>query len=201
MRILIAEDDAVSSHALTVTLVKWGHEVVVSRNGLEAWQALQETDPPRLAILDWIMPEMDGLEVCRRMRQKQTATPTYLILLTTKNRKFDIVQGLEAGANDYITKPFDREELRARVQVGATVVELQQTLTGRIRELEDALIQVKQLQGILPICSYCKNVRNDHNYWQRVESYISEHSEAQFSHSICPNCYETVVKPQLEKMR
>src|SRR5207253_8754553 len=156
---------------------------------------------PRLVILDWMMPVMDGLEVCRRIRQRQSATPTYIILLTAKGSKAEIVEGLIAGANDYVIKPFDRDELRARVHVGVTVVELQQNLAERILELEEALAQVKHLQGILPICTYCKQVRNDQNYWQQVECYISEHSEAKFSHSICPNCYEAVVMPQLEQMR
>jgi phosphoserine phosphatase RsbU/P len=201
MKILIAEDDEVSRRILHLSLAAWGHEVLITRDGAEAWALLAREDAPPLAILDWMMPHMDGLEVCWRVRQRQTTLPTYLILLTAKGGKTDIVQGLDAGANDYIVKPFDRDELRARVQVGARVVELQQSLAERVLELEEALMQVKQLQGILPICSYCKNVRNDQNYWQQVESYVSEHSAAKFSHSICPTCYEAVVKPQLEQRR
>lgn len=202
MRILIAEDDMVSRRVLEVTLQKWGHEVVVTCDGAEAWTALQREDAPSLAILDWMMPVMDGVELCRQARQKGgTLASLYIILLTAKGTKEDIVSGLDAGADDYLTKPFDRAELRARVRVGTRVVELQSTLTNRLQELEDALSQVNQLQGILPICSYCKSVRDDQNYWQRVESYISDHSEARFSHSICPDCYETTVKPQLEKRK
>ena len=201
MRILIAEDDMVSRRVLQLTLTNWGHEVVMTTDGDEALAALQREDAPRLTILDWMMPGMDGIEVCRRLRQTPRVTPIYIILLTAKSNKQDIVQGLSAGANDYVTKPFDREELRARVQVGTTVVELQESLAERISELEDALTQVKQLQGILPICSYCKKIRDDQNYWQRVESYISEHSKMQFSHSICPDCYETNMRPQLEKKK
>ncbi len=202
MRILIAEDDMVSRRVLEVTLQKWGHEVVVTCDGAEAWAALQRDDAPSLAILDWMMPGMDGVELCRQARQKGGILASlYIILLTAKGTKEDIVSGLDSGADDYLTKPFDRNELRARVRVGTRVVELQSTLTNRLQELEDALSQVNQLQGILPICSYCKNVRDDQNYWQRVESYISDHSEARFSHSICPDCYETTVKPQLEKRK
>lgn len=201
MRILIAEDDRMSCRLLERTLIGWGHEVVITHDGAQAWAALQEKDAPQFAILDWMMPGIDGVEVCRRVRQRQTAAPTYIILLTAKGRKADIVEGLLAGANDYVTKPFDRAELQARVQVGTTVVELQRKLAGRVSELEEALAHVKLLQGILPICSYCKHVRDDQNYWQSVECYISEHSEAKFSHSICPRCYENVVKPQLEKMK
>ncbi len=158
-------------------------------------------DAPPLAILDWMMPEIDGADVCRRVREIESDTPPYIILLTAKSGKEDIVNGLEAGANDYVTKPFDYSELRARVQVGEMVIGLQQKLAERVRELEDAVTQVKQLQGILPICSYCKMIRDDQNYWQKVESYISNHSEAQFSHSVCSDCYEGVVKPQLERLK
>src|SRR5205085_4661077 len=103
------------------TLASWGHEVITTRDGAEAWSILAREAAPPLAILDWMMPQMDGLEVCRRVRQRQPAVPIYLILLTAKGGKTDIVQGLNAGANDYVIKPFDRDELRARVQVGANV--------------------------------------------------------------------------------
>jgi DNA-binding response OmpR family regulator len=175
--------------------------VVVTRDGVEAWNVLQEEDAPLLAILDWMMPGLDGLEVCRKVRGRQSSTPPYLLILTAKGQRKDIVNGLQAGANDYVTKPFSREELQARVQVGIRVVELQQSLADRVRALEDALARVKLLHGLLPICSYCKKIRNDQNYWQQVEIYIAEHSEAQFSHSICPECYRVRVRPQLEQLR
>jgi phosphoserine phosphatase RsbU/P len=201
VRLLIAEDDMISRRLLETTLIKWGYEVVVTGDGVAAWEVLQTEDTPPLAILDWMMPGMDGIEVCRKVRQTPTPTPPYLILLTAKGRREDIVTGLRAGANDYVTKPFDREELRARVQVGMRIVELQQSLAERVKALEEALTRVKQLQGLLPICSYCKKIRDDQNYWQQVESYISEHSEAQFSHSICPDCYDRLVKPELDQLR
>jgi sigma-B regulation protein RsbU (phosphoserine phosphatase) len=201
VKVLIAEDDTVSRRLLETMLTRWGYEVVVTCDGTAAWEALQSQDAPALAILDWMMPGMDGIEVCRRVRSTPTATPPYLILLTAKGRREDIVTGLQAGANDYVTKPPDREELRARMQVGIRMVELQQNLADRVQALEEALARVKQLQGLLPICSYCKKIRGDQNYWQQVESYISEHSEAQFSHSICPDCYETLVKPELDQLR
>ena len=201
MKVLIAEDDTVSRRLLEATLMRWGYEVVVASDGVEAWEALQGDDAPSLAILDWMMPGMDGLELCRRIRKMPNSTPPYLILLTAKGRRADLVTGLEAGANDYVTKPFNREELRARVQVGVRMVELQQNLADRVKALEEALARVKQLQGLLPICSYCKKIRDDQNYWQQVESYIAEHSQAQFSHSICPDCYEKLVKPELDQLR
>lgn len=201
MKILIAEDERVSRRLLELTLTGWGHEVIVTETGEEAWSVLEQPNPPSLVILDWMMPGIDGIEVCRRARRRVNAPPTYIILLTAKSSKANIVEGLIAGANDYVTKPFDRDELRARLHVGETVLGLQQKLAERVIELEEALTQVRVLQGILPICSYCKHVRNDQNYWQSVECYISEHSEAHFSHGICPNCYETVVEPKLEELR
>jgi phosphoserine phosphatase RsbU/P len=201
VKVLIAEDDMVSRRLLEATLVKWGYEVVVTCDGTAAWDVLQSADAPPLAILDWMMPGMDGTEVCRKVRRTPSPTPPYLMLLTAKGRREDIVKGLRSGADDYVTKPFDREELRARVQVGMRIVELQQSLAERVKALEEALTRVKQLQGLLPICSYCKKIRDDQNYWQQVESYISEHSEAQFSHSICPECYERLVKPELDQLR
>lgn len=200
MKILIAEDDPVSRRVLAATLTKFGYEVAMAVDGAQAWALLQHEDAPQLAILDWMMPELDGVELCRRVRLIPTATPPYLILLTAKTGKEDVVAGLDAGANDYLTKPFDREELRARVQVGAHVLELQKTLATRVAELEAALERVKQLQGLLPICSYCKLIRDDQNYWQRLDSYLMEYSEVQFSHGICPDCYEKVVQPQLNQM-
>jgi len=199
MKILIAEDDAVSRHLLEATLKKFGHEVVVAADGAQAWAALAGEDAPRLAILDWMMPQIDGVEICRRLRRIANATPSYLILLTAKSTKEDVVTGLDAGANDYLTKPFDRAELRARVQVGAHVLELQSKLAERVRELEDALAQVRRLEGLLPICSYCKKIRDEQNFWQRVDSYLSEHTDVMFSHGICPDCYRDVVQPQLDQ--
>lgn len=201
MRVLIAEDDPISRRLLEATLTRWGYGVVVTADGTEAWEALRRGDAPSLVILDWMMPGMDGPEVCREARAIPRATPPYIILLTAKGRREDIVAGLEAGANDYITKPFDREELRARVAVGVRVLGLQQSLLERVRALEEALAQIKQLRGLLPICAYCKRIRDDRNYWQQVEGYISAHSTAQFSHSICPDCYERVVRPELDKLR
>lgn len=199
MNILIAEDDPISRRALEVTLRKWGHQIEVTSDGQAALDALKRDDAPKLAILDWMMPNMDGLTICRTLRQNPAKRSTYIILLTARGEKKDIVAGLESGADDYITKPFDRDELQARVNVGLRMVALQQSLADRVAELEEALKRVKQLQGLLPICCYCKCIRNDENYWQRVEEYIGEHSDARFSHGICPKCFETVVKAQLRE--
>lgn len=188
MKVLIAEDDPVSRRLLQAALVKWGYDVTTTSNGQEAWQALQSPNAPSLLILDWLMPEMDGVEVCREARKSVAHKSAYIILLTSRGSKEDIVQGLEAGADDYVTKPFDHGELRARVQVGSRVVQLQTALADRVQELEEAISSVKTLQGLLPICCYCKKIRDDGNYWHRVESYIAGHANVRFSHGICPDC-------------
>lgn len=201
MRVLISEDDAVSRRILERLLCKWGHEVTTTMDGEAAWDVLRQPGAPALAILDIMMPGLDGLEVCRRLRQSPNQNPTYVILLTANTGVREIVKGIEAGADDYLTKPYASEELRVRVQVGARIAELQTNLTGRVDELEVALAHVKQLEGILPICSYCKKIRHDVDKWQDLESYVSGHTQAEFSHGICPNCYETSVKPQLESFQ
>jgi DNA-binding response OmpR family regulator len=201
VRILIAEDDAVSRRLLETTLTKWGYEAIVTTDGLQALDVLSQPDAPSLAILDWMMPGMDGAEVCRRARSQEMGRLLYIILLTAKGRKEDIVQGLTAGADDYIIKPFDRSELKARINVGERILRLQAELAARVKELELALTNVKLLQGLLPICCYCKRIRNDQNYWQQVDTYIADHSEAQFTHGICPECREKIVRPELERVK
>jgi DNA-binding response OmpR family regulator len=198
MRILIAEDDFTSRTVLAGVLKKEGHEVTAAVNGAEAWQALQRPDAPALAILDWIMPVMDGQEVVRRVRALQTDQPPYIIMLTAKGEKADIIAGLEAGANDYLAKPFDPGELRARVEVGRRMVEMQDALADKIEELRQALDQIKTLRGIVPICMHCKKIRDDQGYWNQLELYVSDHTEAEFSHGICPECMPKLY-PEFDK--
>ncbi|MBC7900339.1 MAG: response regulator [Saprospiraceae bacterium] len=192
MNILIAEDDPVSCRILEETLTNWEYDVTVTKDGNDAWEILQRDDTPMLAILDIMMPGMDGLEICRKVRKLDKPQSPYMLLLTAMSGKDDVVRGIEAGANDYLTKPFHREELRVRVGVGVQMLNLQATLFERVSDLEAALTQVKQLQGILPMCSYCRQVRDDRDYWQKVEGYISDHTDIQFSHGICPDCYVKV---------
>ena len=188
MKILIADDDRTSRTVLASVLEKVGHEVVKTCDGEEAWDAMHRPGSPRLAILDWMMPGLDGAEICRRMRSQDCDEPPYLILLTTREGKQDIAEGLQSGADDYLCKPFDPVELCARVEVGSRMIAIQERLAAKVHELREALAQIKTLRGIVPICASCKKIRDDQGYWSQVESYVSSHSEAQFSHGICPEC-------------
>src|SRR5439155_16820325 len=200
VRALVAEDDRVTAEILSRTLKRWEFAVTLVGDGTRAWEYLRASTTPTLAILDWMMPEVDGPEVCRRVRRDRPLANMYLVLLTARESPGDLVMGLDAGADDYITKPFDAEELRARVQVGVRVLNLQDRLAERVSELQAALANVKQLRGLLPICAYCKRIRGDDQYWQKLEGYIAAHSDAQFSHGICPTCYATVSE-ELAKAR
>ena len=174
MRILIADDDRMSTLMLSSTLQQWGFEAVVVHDGAAAWDEIIGPRPPALVIVDWMMPLLDGIELCRRIRETALPSPLYVILLTARSSRQDLVAGLEAGADDYLTKPFDPDELRARVHVGQRTLAL--------------IANIKRLTGLLPICSYCKRIRSDTDYWEQVESYITEHTDAMFSHGICPTC-------------
>lgn len=201
MRVLIAEDDIVSRKVLTTFLEKWGYEVIVVDNGQKAIDILKNDDAPNFAILDWMMPEKDGTEVCQWVRQQEKGAFVYIILLTAKTEKDDIVEGLSSGADDYVTKPFNKSELKQRVKAGERLLNLQSQLNTKIDELEDALKNIKQLQGILPICAWCKKIRDGDEYWQNVEDYISSRSDTDFTHGICPECLEkekNLIKKQTE---
>jgi len=188
MKVLIAEDDITSKLILESIISKWSFEVVGVNNGLEAWEILQQQDVPPIAILDWEMPGIDGPELCKRIKMLDLENPVYIILLTCRTSKEDIVRGLQAGADDYVTKPFDNNELMARINVAERLVKTQMTLSRKVEELEQAMEHVKTLQGIIPICMHCHSIRNDDLAWHRLEAYIERHSDAQFSHSICPAC-------------
>jgi two-component system cell cycle response regulator len=148
VRILIAEDDVTSRLLLKRVLESWGYEVTVTKDGAEAWQALQAEDAPRLAILDWMMPEMDGVDVCRRVRARETLRPPYIILLTAIEDKKGVVTGLGAGADDYVGKPYDPDELHARLEVGRRLVEANDALLEAQRALE-ILARTDALTGVL----------------------------------------------------
>lgn len=148
MRILIAEDDPVSRRLLEVTLTKWGYEVQIACDGAQAWDALQADDSPRFAILDWMMPGMHGVQVCREIRKQAEEPYTYIILLTAKSMKSDIVEGMDAGADDYLTKPFDSNELKVRIRAGQRILDLQSELIAA-REAIRAQATHDPLTGLL----------------------------------------------------
>jgi len=188
MKILIAEDDIPSRLMLESIMQKWSFEVISADNGLKAWNILQQQDDPAIALLDWEMPGLDGPELCTRIKRLNRDNPIYIFLLTGRNSKRDIVEGLQAGADDYVTKPFDSSELLARIRVAERLVTTQVALSKKVEELKRALDHVKNLQGIIPICMHCHSIRNDDEAWHKLEAYIEDHSDAQFSHSICPAC-------------
>ena len=189
MKILIAEDEKISRKILETTLTKAEHDVVAVEDGLKALESIRKVVPDML-ITDWMMPELDGLELCRRVRSLNLPSYVYIILLTLLTQKERIIEGLDAGADDYITKPFERTELLARVRAGERVIQLERSLRQKNKELSEVVAHVKQLKGLLPICMFCKKIRNDENYWQQIEEYLLEHTEADFSHAICPECLE-----------
>lgn len=164
MRILIAEDDPISCRILTANLTKWGHEVVVTHNGRDAWQALHAQGAPSLAILDRVMPDVDGIEICRQLREEKTDSPIHVILLTSLNRREDLLEGLEAGADDYLTKPLDAHELRARLQAAGRILELQESLRQRVRELEAAIAERKIAEEALRNLSLTDQLTGLYNY-------------------------------------
>jgi signal transduction histidine kinase len=150
VRVLIAEDEAVSRHLLQAYLQQWGHQVVAAADGVEAWRLFQEQEFP-LVLSDWVMPEMDGLELIQHIRARASGAYVYIILLTARAQKQDVIEGLEAGANDFVTKPFDRGELRVRVRAGERIIELEQTLAAQnrtLREAQAALVQTEKLASL-----------------------------------------------------
>jgi DNA-binding response OmpR family regulator len=182
MKILIAEDEAVSRAKLLALLNAQGHDVTATEDGMEAWGAWQIAQP-RVVVSDWAMPELDGLELCRRLRAHQADHYTYFILLTATGGRENFLAAMEAGIDDFITKPVDPEELRARLTVAQRILGLREELSA--------------LEGLLPICSYCKRIRNDRQEWSSLEGYIEKRSKAEFSHGVCPDCYKKHLEPHL----
>ena len=199
-KILIAEDHYVSRHLLERNLTNWGFNVVSAEDGEAAFRILDSEDAPPIAILDWIMPKLDGVEVCQRVRAIKDRPYVYLLLLTAKSQKEEVAAGLEAGADDYVIKPFDPDELRARLKVGQRVVNLERTLARKVDDLERAIADVRKLKELLPICMYCKSVRDDKDYWHQIEDYIHSETGTDFTHGICPKCLAKMQK-QLEEQR
>lgn len=194
MRALIAEDDRATALTLQRTLEKWGVEALVARDGVEAWDTIDRNPDISMGIFDWMMPGIEGPELCRRLRADPRHDHMYLLLLTNRDSRTDRINGLDAGADDYIVKPFDPDELRARVHVGLRVLTLQKTLAERARELQAAASNITRLRKLLPICSYCRKIRSDTDYWQQIEDYIAGQSDLQLTHGVCPDCYPKALK-------
>ena len=199
MKVLVVENDPVSQEILAGVLPKWGYEVVRAMDGVEGMDKIMLPSSPDLVLLDWMMPRMDGLGFIRKVRSEIKDNPPYIIMLTSRNEKNHIVTGLESGANDYITKPYDKDELRVRLGVGKRMIELQQALLKKISDLESAVKQINVLEGLIPICMSCKKIRDDSTYWNQIEGYIAAHSKATFTHGICPECYKKIVKESIDK--
>lgn len=190
MNILLAEDDAISCKLVESHLRRWGHTVFVAKDGREAIDIFEAHPEIHLAILDWMMPLVDGVEVCRQIKKFPSTHCVYVVMLTARSANEDIVAALDVGADDYMSKPFNQNELRARVAAGERVMTLETDLINYVERLEDALTHIKRLQGIIPICSWCKNIRNDSNFWTSLEDYLSDYGHPKFTHGICPDCME-----------
>lgn len=191
MRILVVEDDLGSRMLVVKHLERWNYSVISADDGEIAWNLFQSDPEIRMVILDWMMPRVSGIDLCERIRafeDQNQRKRAYVLFLTGKTEKADLVKALKAGADDYVTKPFNQGELQARVEVGNKLIDLEDKLASRIVELELALTHVKKLQGLLPICAYCKRIRDSSDYWHQVEAYIAQHSDVMFTHSICPEC-------------
>jgi sigma-B regulation protein RsbU (phosphoserine phosphatase) len=174
MKTLIAEDDRDLREMLTLLLRYEGYDVVAAGSGAEAWYEFEHSRFS-LVLSDWLMPQLDGLELCRRIRATQRPYYPYIILLTALKGKDHFLQAMSAGVDDFISKPFDADELRAKLHVAERIVTLQD--------------RVNRLEGILPTCMYCKRIRDTNQNWVRIEQYITERSNAQFSHGVCPDCF------------
>lgn len=185
LKILIADDSATVRLILTGMLKKLGHEVVAVADGLEAWDTFQREYFP-VVIADWQMPRIDGLVLCSMMRLKPMGRYSYLILITAHGAVEHYTRGIEAGADDFLAKPFDESMLAARLLVANRIVSMQN--------------HAKQLEGLMSVCSYCRNIRNDANLWVRMEDYASNRFGVKSSHGICPTCFTTRVKPELEQL-
>lgn len=186
MRVLLVEDEPLARQRAAGLLTRLGHEVAVAGDGLEAWEAWRTGDFA-VVLTDWGLPGMDGLALCRRIRAERRPGYTSLVVQTVRGGRSNFLEAMEAGADDFLEKPLDRDTLAARLGVAA-----------RVRDLT---LERDRLRGLVPICSYCKKVRSDGDYWQQVEAYVAERSHACFSHTVCPACYEGVLVPEMEAWR
>jgi len=182
MRILIVEDNAVSAAVLEAALVKLGHQPIRAPDGIMGWDAFL-VEPVRAVVSDWLMPGMDGLELCKRIRANGGEYVYFILLSAQESSSGNLEQAIEAGVDDFLHKPVKFDELRMRLHVAERILNYS--------------TQVQQLESFIPLCSYCKKVRDDKNYWSQIESYINTRTGSQFSHGVCPDCYDRVLVPQM----
>ncbi len=173
MRVLVVDDEPVARRILERILSDNGYEPLVVENGAQAWQVFQEI-VVSLVITDWVMPDMDGLELVRRIRAARRPAYTYSILLSAKEGRSSFLEGMKAGADDFLSKPIDQETLLARLRVAERVLGLERTVT--------------QLKELLPICSYCQSIRVDDVSWAPIDQYLASQTNSRLSHGVCPTC-------------
>jgi len=183
--ILIAEDDVIASQLLQMALEDLGFNVRITADGAEAWEAYQESIPS-IIVSDWDMPEMDGIDFCRKVRATRPPEYVYFILLTAKAGYDNMMMAMEAGVDDFLTKPLDKHELHARIRVAQRII-------GYTRE-------IAALKEVIPICSYCKKIRQDDDFWEKLEVFMENNLNRDISHSICPDCYTKVIEPQFKEI-
>jgi len=185
MKILALEDQPIAAMLLTAVLRALGHETELVTDGATAWAQL-EIGGHRVVVSDWRMPGIDGLDLCRMIRKRGGEYIYFILISSQKITKENRQLALAAGVDDFLMKPVDQDELGMRLHVAERIIGL--------------AAQVKQLESFIPICSYCKKIRDDKKYWQEIESYFAHQQGAQFSHGVCPDCYDRVVVPQLESL-
>ena len=191
-RVLLLEDHERTSEALRTLLERKAYRVTSANRVSDAMDILEAPDAPRLALLDWMLPDGTGLDVIRALRAAGDERYVYCIVVTSRDGEEDVAQALAAGADDFLRKPCGPVELLARLSHGARILTLQRQLEDRIAELETAAEERRQLERLLPICMYCKKVRDDTDYWQEIESYLHTRAGTDFSHGICPQCMENL---------
>jgi CheY-like chemotaxis protein len=189
--ILIVDDNPTNLGVLFDYLKELGHRVLVHTNGESAIAATRQMSPD-IILLDVMMPGIDGFETCRRLKANNATKDIPVIFMTALTDTVDEVKGLEVGAVDYITKPIKTEIVSARINTHLALRNTQKQLEERNLQLQHALDNIKTLEGMIPICANCKQVRDDEGFWQQVEVYIRDHTDAKFSHGICPDCMESL---------